>query len=372
MILKSADSKKLDVDELEHLAKIAPARRRAEIELELRCLRSGIKGEAESAYLIDFDFKEAPNTAIIHDLRLEINGRVAQIDHLLIHRTLNCFVLETKNFHSGIKITEDGDFLMWNDFKKTYEGMASPLTQNERHIAVLKAAFDQIQLPTRAGIKLSPTFHSYVLVAPKARIERPKFFDTSHIIKSDIIMKTILKQYDDDSFLDTVTNLARIISRDTLTAIGRQLVTLHKPVHFNYKLKFGFDKNEATPTALSEPIASIPNTSPVCPFCGSEMVKRIARKGTNPGQEFFGCVSYPKCRGIRQLDEVPIPKPSVSPDQLAQTVTMPEKSNCPDCGSEMALRKFQSGPKLGQSFYGCIPCKKGWPTEQILASKVKF
>ena len=98
MILKNSDGKKLDIEELARLLKIAPSDRKSKIENELRCLRSGIKGEDESAYLIDFDFKDAPNTAVIHDIRLEINGRVAQIDHLLIHRTLNVFVLETKNF----------------------------------------------------------------------------------------------------------------------------------------------------------------------------------------------------------------------------------------------------------------------------------
>ena len=370
MILKSADSKTLDMEELERLVKIAPPGRKAKVEQELRCLRSGIKGEEESAYLIDFDFKEAPNTVVIHDLRLEINvnGRVAQIDHLLIHRTLNCFVLETKNFHAGIKVTEDGDFLMWNDFKKAYEGMASPLSQNERHIAVLKDALDHIQLPTRAGIKLLPSFHSYILVAPKTRIDRPKNFDTSQVIKSDVLLKTIIKQYDDDSVLNTFTSLARIVSRDTLTDIGRKLIALHKPVHFNFKAKFGLDAIE-TPSAPAKPILIVSTSTclPVCPFCGAEMTKRVARKGANPGQEFLGCVSYPKCRGIRQLDEALSQKPVSSAIRSAQPVSVPEKSNCPDCGTEMALRQFQSGPRIGQSFYGCVPCKKGWSVEQIVA-----
>ena len=248
--------------------------------------------------------------------------------------------------------------------------MASPLVQNERHIAVLKEAFELIQLPTRARIKLSPTFHSYILVSPKARIDRPKNFDTSHVIKSDTLMKTIIKQYDDDSFLNSVTNLARIVSRDTLTSIGQKLIALHKPKHFNYNAKFGLDGIETPQTNQTKPSAVAVNCLPVCPFCGAEMVKRTARKGANPGQGFFGCVAYPKCRGIRQLDEVPEQMPIITTDEFVQPVAIPERSNCPDCGDEMLLRQFQSGPRLGQSFYGCVPCKKGWSVEQILASKV--
>lgn len=35
-----------------------------------------------------------------------------------------------------------------------------------------------------------------------------------------------------------------------------------------------------------------------CPKCGSDMVKRIAKRGANTGNMFFGCSRYPDCRGI--------------------------------------------------------------------------
>lgn len=40
---------------------------------------------------------------------------------------------------------------------------------------------------------------------------------------------------------------------------------------------------------------------PACPLCGSSMVKRTARKGTNAGSQFWGCAKYPSCRGVRPL-----------------------------------------------------------------------
>lgn len=42
-----------------------------------------------------------------------------------------------------------------------------------------------------------------------------------------------------------------------------------------------------------------PAPQPSCPTCGAEMVKRTARKGKNTGQTFWGCSTYPKCRGVR-------------------------------------------------------------------------
>jgi predicted RNA-binding Zn-ribbon protein involved in translation (DUF1610 family) len=37
---------------------------------------------------------------------------------------------------------------------------------------------------------------------------------------------------------------------------------------------------------------------PACPNCGSAMVLRTARRGGKAGQQFYGCVNYPKCRGV--------------------------------------------------------------------------
>lgn len=33
-----------------------------------------------------------------------------------------------------------------------------------------------------------------------------------------------------------------------------------------------------------------------CPNCGSELVRRVARRGGNAGKKFVGCSGFPKCR----------------------------------------------------------------------------
>lgn len=37
--------------------------------------------------------------------------------------------------------------------------------------------------------------------------------------------------------------------------------------------------------------------APACPLCGSGMVQRMARKGKDVGKRFWGCATYPKCKG---------------------------------------------------------------------------
>ena len=38
------------------------------------------------------------------------------------------------------------------------------------------------------------------------------------------------------------------------------------------------------------------SSPPACPKCGSEMVLRMAKRGDNQGQWFWGCPNYPRCR----------------------------------------------------------------------------
>lgn len=69
------------------------------------------------------------------------------------------------------------------------------------------------------------------------------------------------------------------------------------------KLRVLIATNAATTIApTSEPprsAGSMPDASPACPKCGSPMVQRVAKSGANAGKTFWGCSTFPACRGIR-------------------------------------------------------------------------
>lgn len=46
-----------------------------------------------------------------------------------------------------------------------------------------------------------------------------------------------------------------------------------------------------------------PSTSPPCPKCGAEMVRRTAKSGKHAGQVFWGCSTFPKCRGAMKFQD---------------------------------------------------------------------
>jgi restriction system protein len=72
--------------------------------------------------------------------------------------------------------------------------------------------------------------------------------------------------------------------------------------------KAGIDRSPArsgsSSSAAAAPAVS-PNPAQVqaasCPLCAKPMVRRTAKRGANPGSEFWGCTGYPACSGTRPI-----------------------------------------------------------------------
>ena len=127
MQLKAADDRAPDIEALEALRRRPDidARTARPIEDEIWSIRLGAKAEADATYQLDFDLKDSGRWAVIHDLRLDIEGRVAQIDHLVICRMLQVFVCESKSYSGGVKVNEYGEWTTFRDRRPV--GIPSPV-----------------------------------------------------------------------------------------------------------------------------------------------------------------------------------------------------------------------------------------------------
>ena len=169
MVYKDRDSLDARLQLLEQsLAKATTTAERNRWEKDIAILMAGAKGEDEAAYHIDFHLKSSPNWAVIHDLRLEWRGRVAQIDHLLIDRFLQINVVESKSFRTKVRYANGG----WERINfNHWEGIPSPVDQNDRHIIVLEQLLSERQLaPKKLGFVVAPKFVNIVLVQPTGSI----------------------------------------------------------------------------------------------------------------------------------------------------------------------------------------------------------
>src|SRR5687768_580544 len=175
MLLKTADDKSGEIQALEALLgrPDVDARQRRAIQDEMWAIRLGAKAEADAAYQLDFDLRDSRHWAVIHDLRIDLDGRVAQIDHLVISRMLEVFVCESKSYTGGVKVNEHGEWSTYRDRRPI--GIPSPVEQNRRHIKVLEEviALGYVRLPRRI-VAIKPTYRNIVLVSPGGLITRPK------------------------------------------------------------------------------------------------------------------------------------------------------------------------------------------------------
>jgi hypothetical protein len=240
MIIKRMDSKQEEVRELEAFlkGKLTPSQRFL-IEKELKALKSGVSGEKDSAYYIDFYFGNSKNWAVIHDLRLEHKGQVAQIDHLLINRFFDIYVLESKSYPFKLKISPEGDFQVY--YRKEYVGIPSPIEQNKRHIHLLGLFLKSHKfLPKQMGISIRPRFKNFILISPKSIIMRPpeKIFDASCVIKADTLRTKIDREVDKWHPLSDLVTLSKICSSSTLMETARRLAAFHKPLKIDFRAKF--------------------------------------------------------------------------------------------------------------------------------------
>jgi restriction system protein len=92
-------------------------------------------------------------------------------------------------------------------------------------------------------------------------------------------------QFTDDALAFAKGRKLRLISGENLFALIRRA-------------------QRSVPTAPSQPITNEPSLAsadPACPKCGSAMARRTAKRGSHAGKQFWGCLAFPKCTGIREV-----------------------------------------------------------------------
>lgn len=230
MIIKHADDKTKRLNLLTELTQSnrIDVRQREWVSDELMRLKRGIQGERDAAFYIDSYFKDSKNHAVLHDLRIEVDGDVAQIDHLVINRMNYVFLFETKCFNGNLKINEHGEFTMSYAGGKQF-GILSPLEQSRRHERTVGKLLDTLEITGRTA---KPTFVHAVLLHPKAIITRPasKALNTDNVIKADAIATWHQKWIGKDVGVTATLNaILNIRSQDTVRGWGEKLARQHRP-----------------------------------------------------------------------------------------------------------------------------------------------
>lgn len=296
---------------------------KAEIEKQIKLASYGEFGEKN----ISFELKNSGmDMYILHDIYLEYNDLSAQIDYLIITRK-RTYIIECKNLIGNIEIDNQGNFIRTYELfgKKVKEGIYSPITQNKRHLEVLK----NVRRDSKTNILMKAAFDHYfennyksivVLANPKTYLNS-KFAKKEvkdQVIRADQLISKIKEldsQYKDgDSTENEMLDLAKFflsVNKSERSDYSKK----YEQMAANIKLKFEEVSSADIKVIKSESVITDNESSKsvklenddskskkICPKCGAEMVLRVAAKGPNAGNKFYGCSGFPKCRNIENVE----------------------------------------------------------------------
>lgn len=282
---------------------------------EISRVNAGIYGEQ----VIHFELANSHIPMfVLHDLYFEHDGLTAQIDYLIVTRA-NTYVLECKNLYGDIEINRDGQFTRILHYGKKFrrEGIYSPITQNRRHLELIKAMRSEERRNFLSKALFEKSFyevnHAVVVLA------NPKTVLNDRYAKKEIRNQVIRADQLADYIRRTDAATQGTISERAMEELARYFLAKNKPCSTDHVAKFRemLARQAEEPAAVDETPAkpqekqvqkAQPEPQPaaaaqeekqlLCPLCGAPMIKRKATKGAYAGKEFYGCSNYPKCRGI--------------------------------------------------------------------------
>jgi len=308
----------LELRKLESIRGLVKEEDKERLEQDIRLTRAGIAGEKK----IIFELMNSHYPlAFIHDLNLQHEGTSAQIDFLVV-TPCNTIVIECKNMVGNMEVDSSGAFVRTFGTGKyrRHEGVYSPITQNERHIELIKAVVRSkhgavIQFAQR--FILDDYYHSIVVLANDKTLLDAK--DAPEEVRSQIVRADQLVGYIKD--LDKRYAKKNDIDRFSMVEKrARQWLERNKPNRTNVASRYELvpRKLEKAPNRDTESVAGasdvdVPSANPAaanaegvptCPLCGAPMVLRTARYGKNKGNKFWGCSTYgeTRCKGIVSVE----------------------------------------------------------------------
>ncbi len=196
------------------------------------------------------------------------------------------FLIECKNLFGNIEINSRGDFIHTIQYGNRWfkEGIYSPITQNERHLSVLK----ECRTENKNGLwkffirKNFDDFYKSLIV-----LANPKTVVNDRYAKKEIKNREERKDYfaKYENLMNEIKELEKSSDDNKIENTADQ------------------SPDQSATEEIDKKERGMSDTGLVCPRCGSELVVRTAKKGKNVGNMFCGCSNFPKCRFVRNIGQ---------------------------------------------------------------------
>lgn len=219
------------------------------------------------------------------------NEETSEIDVVFITQK-GVFVIESKNY-SGWIFGDEKSYYWTSSLPNGQKNrFYNPIKQNQTHIKWLNEYLK------------SNDYHNipmYSIIAFSERCEIKKmevYSDNLWVLKRDELYACIRQVWNKETdilnteeieniyyLLQPLTNVDESIRQIHISNINKKLDKTESSDDINMKIQNQFTKE----------------STEICPKCGSKLVLRTAKRGSNSGNQFMGCTNFPKCRYIKNL-----------------------------------------------------------------------
>ncbi len=190
-----------------------------------------------------------------HNVIIPAKSGTTQIDHILVS-PYGLFIVETKNIKGWIFGSENQPKWTQTLYRKKYS-FQNPLRQTFRQKKTLSDFLDIDE----------SIMHIVVYFVGDCQFKTPL---PANVLKSGL-----------GRYIKKFRN--RVLSPE---GVDRLIRALEKHV----------SESSLTTRDHVRSLRARHTSKTACPRCGSDLVKRTAKKGPNAGSKFLGCKNYPKCR----------------------------------------------------------------------------
>jgi hypothetical protein len=280
---------------------------------------AGRRAEEQMAHYLKRFFGSHPEVDVLNYLRIDLQGEVAQMDHLVLH-PFGLTIVESKSVAGSVQIKDDGQWIRW--FNKQPQGMRSPVTQARMQAMLLKELLSRTV--KQKGFFDVVDFEVLVAISDSGTIQWPSSGSLPEVCKADQVPEKILQKLEQRRAAG-----GEILSPEHRRAIADFLQSIHRPLREDSLAK-GAPGGEPDPTApvanedsgphAQESGAGLP--AKACKHCGGvDLEAQYGKFGY-----YFACRACEKNTGI--------------------------KFSCPACGGEGRIRKN------GKEFFAeCKSCE---------------
>ncbi len=307
MIFKQIDDKSKEIYTLKNLLKLSGSGAQKKlIAQDLKTLENGYQAEKDNAYYLDFAFEDGERNILLHDIRIEHKGRVAQFDHILITR-IGIILLESKSFTGSLTINNDNSMTVTYG-KNVVKTFPNPIEQNNRHMKVLNEFIkDNLEMSARFKLMGGVRIDSKVLIHPNTTVTNdnlPEGFE-----RSDSFATKRLNEVESMSVVKVFGAVTTVLLREQTKALSELLIAHHKPIQFDYTKKYRINncvQEQQIDKGDSVSRKVVTEEVKKCPRCKKGTLVHRKRKATKyadkyKSDEFYGCSRFPKCKYTQEV-----------------------------------------------------------------------